>query len=168
MKQTSLILSALAMTIIFGCASTARLSDFQKSPKEIDFNKIANSRKTDEDKSWNSKTGFEYYILTGTSGDSIIVQAINNAFKKNGYTIKYSDTDNGAILAERGLQANEWKSVAGVYYQKNGDGFEMYVRCKITQDITGGWREDRAKQIGESICNFIHNCNQSYAVKTSQ
>jgi hypothetical protein len=157
----------LAIILIQSCSSTARLSDFPKTAKEYNFDKIANSKKTQEDKSWNKKAGYEYYLQTNSKDDSLIIQAIIGALRSEGFLISFIHDKDGAIVGERGLQANEWKSVAGVYYQKNDEGFEVYVRCKITQDITGGWREDRAKKIGEKICVLLKNCFQSYPVNTA-
>ena len=169
MKNKLIIISCflLAIILIQSCASTARLTDFPQSAKEYDFTKIANSKKTEEDKSWNKKTGYEYYLQTNISDNSLIVQAIAGALSSEGFVLKLTDETNGAVLAERGLRGNEWKSVAGVYYQKNDAGYEVYVKCKITQDFTGGWREDRARTIGEKICGLLKNCLQSYPVNTA-
>jgi len=156
----------IAMILIQSCASTARLTDFPQSAKSYDFNKIANSKKTEEDKSWNKTTGFEYYLKTNITDSSLIVEAIAAALKSEEFVIKFIDDNQGAVLGERGLRANEWKSVAGVYFQKGDEGFEVYVNCKITQDFTGGWREDRARKIGEKICLRLQDCLQSYSVNT--
>jgi hypothetical protein len=137
----------LAIILIQSCSSTARLTDFPKTAKEHDFDKIANSKKTQEDKSWNKKSGYEYYLATNIKDDTLIRQAAVDALRSEGFLIR--------------------KSVAGVYYQKNDEGFELYVRCKITQDITGGWREDRAQKIGEKICSFLKTCLQSYPINTA-
>ena len=161
-------LSLLFFAILFqGCLSTASLTDFPQSSKSYDFNKIADSEKTEKDKGWNSKTGFEYYMKTNVADDSIITQAITGAMKSEGFQIKFIDKNNGAILGKRGMRANEWNSVAGVYYAKFNEGYEIYVNCKITQDITGGWLEDRAKKIGDKICELLKNCMQSYSVNTA-
>ena len=66
--------------------------------------------------------------------------------------------ENGATLAERGMQENECKSVIGVYFKANNSGFDIYVRCTISQDFTGGWRDDRAEKIGKRICLKLGNC----------
>jgi hypothetical protein len=163
-KATVIILTAI---LVQGCLSTARLSDFSQTAKGYDFNIIAAAKKTSTDKGWNSKTGFEYYIKANVTEDSLIIKAITGAMMSEGFSIKLLDITNCAILGERGLKANEWNSVAGVYYQKNNDFCEMYINCKITQDFTGGWREDRASKIGDIICRFLKSCEQSYSVNTS-
>ncbi|HKR03311.1 MAG TPA: hypothetical protein VJY62_01640 [Bacteroidia bacterium] len=166
-NRTIFLFLSLAMILIQSCLSTAKLSEFPKSVTGFDFDKIANSKKTDKDHGWNVKTGFEYYLKTNVADDSVIVQAITGAMKSEGFKIEIADEDHGAILGERGMRANEWNSVAGVYYKKANEGYEMYVNCKITQDFTGGWREDRAKKIGDKICELLKNCLQSYSVNTT-
>ncbi|MES2765877.1 MAG: hypothetical protein V4642_08420 [Bacteroidota bacterium] len=155
-----------ATLLIQSCISTARLKDFPQSARTFDFNKIANSRTAEKDDIRDSKTGFEYYLKTNILDDSLILHSIIDGLNDEGFSIKFIDENNGAVLAKRGMRANEWNSVAGVYYQKINDGFEIYVNCKITQDFTGGWREDRAREIGEKICEFLKNCTTSYTVAT--
>jgi hypothetical protein len=166
-KLTTISHLFLILILIQSCLSTARLRNFPQSAEGYDFSKIANSKKTEEDKAWNAKTGFEYYLKTNIADDSLIIQAITGAMRSEGFVLKLIDKANGAILGERGLRANEWKSVAGVYYQKTSEGFEVYVNCKITQDFTGGWREDRARKIGVLICDLLKTCLQSYSVNTA-
>lgn len=54
----------------------------------------------------------------------------------------------------------------GVYYQKSDPGFEVYLYCKITQDITGGLRADRAKAIAKVLCDHLNTCLLAYPVNT--
>lgn len=159
-------LSQILMLIILfqSCMTSARISDFPRSADLYDFNKIANAKETYQPGMWNSKTGYGYFLKTNISDDSIIINAITTALKVEHFTIKYIDKNKGSILAERGLRANEWKAVSGVYYQKSNEGADIYIKCKISQDVTGGWREDRAKQIGQGICHNLHGCLQSYSV----
>ena len=162
------IFSIFLITVFLqSCLSTAHLSDFSQTARGFDFAKIAAAKNTSPDKSWNSKTGFEYYIKANVSEDSVIIKAITGAMMSEGFSIKLLDKTNCAILGERGLRANEWNSVAGVYYRKNENSYEMYINCKITQDFTGGLREDRAKKIGDIICGLLKSCEQSYSVNTS-
>src|SRR5882672_2365517 len=125
-KRTALLLCSLGMTLIQSCLSTANITDFPKSAKDFNFNKIANSKKSETDKGWNSKTGFEYYMKTNIVDDSVIIQAITGAIQSEGFHIKLIDKNNGTILAKRGMRANEWNSVTGVYYSKVNDGYEIY------------------------------------------
>ena len=156
------------MVFIQGCISTACLSDFSKSSKSYNFVNISNSRKGFNEKSWNSRTGFEYYISTDNIDSALIVSSIVGSLQKNGYSIKIKDTKNGTIIGKRGVRANEWNSITGVYYQKGEEGYQIYIKSKITQDFTGGWKEDRARQIGEIICRKLNNCKESYSVDTEK
>ena len=169
MKSKCLLLVIIIVGIltIQSCISTAQLSDFSKTSKSYNFSNISNSRKSANEKSYNFKTGFEYYIRTANNVDSAsIVSSIVGCLQNNGYSIKVMDTKNGAIIGKRGLRANEWNSIIGVYYQTGEEGYQIYIKNKITQDFTGGWREDRAKKIGETICCKLNNCKESYTVDT--
>jgi len=172
------------MFLIQSCLSTASVSDFPKTSKTYDFNKIANSAINNGDKSYDSKTGFEYYLKTNITNDSIIISSIKAAFGTEKFSIEFIDTINGAIIGKRGIKTtgNEWNCISAVYFKKIPEGFDMYIKFKITQDLTGGWkrsysegqtfyqfsggREDGAKQIGEIICKLLKNCLQSYTVST--
>lgn len=49
------------------------------------------------------------------------------------------------------MMTNEWSSITAVYYKIQADKIQVYLNTKITQDITGGWRENRASKIGRLI-----------------
>lgn len=55
------------------------------------------------------------------------------------------------------MHANEWNSITGVYYKVdlNKQKLQVYINTKITQDITGGWSENRAKKVGLIIETMI-------------
>jgi hypothetical protein len=148
------------------CLSTAKLSEYPKDAQTYDFSKIASSKKTDVDKKRNSKTNFEYYLKLEALADSSLIHAIVESLQEERYLIRYVDSQKGTILAERGLQANEWKSVMGVYFQRNDAEVEIYLRCKISQDITGGPKDDRSEKVAKRICGKLGECKQSYSVKT--
>lgn len=61
------------------------------------------------------------------------------------------DKEQNKIIGKRGLRANEWNSITAVYYKSDRNRLQLYVNTKITQDITGGWHENRAKKVGELI-----------------
>ncbi len=166
-KRITVLLIPLAIILIQSCLSVARLSDFPKTARGYDFNNIVAAKNVSTDKGWNKKTGLEYYIKTNVTVDSLIIRAITGAIESGGFTIEFLDKNTYAIIGKRGLRANEWKSVIGVYYKINNDVCEMYVKCKITQDFTGGWRTDRAKKVGEIICRLPKSCDQSYTVDPS-
>lgn len=86
------------------------------------------------------------------SEDELIEIIIQGLFTK-GYRIEIKDKKNKKIIGKRGMRANEWNSITGVYYNFTTTKIQVYLNTKITQDITGGWRENRAKKIGMLIEN---------------
>lgn len=164
MKNILLALVPAICILVQSCVSTASLSNYPLSPQSIDFEKIARSEKKEIDPKWNKKTGFEYYLTAQPVSNEELTGIITRVLKDEQYKIKY--TDNGVLLAERGLRANEWKSVTGIYFRNADSLLQVYVRSHITQDVTGGWREDRAEIIGKRICTLLGGCRQSYPVKS--
>lgn len=148
------------------CVTTARMSDFSTSPGKEDFNVFSNSKRTDTNSNRNLKTGYEYYIESKITNDTVVIQAITNTLKKQGFKIKTVDKNRCAIIAKRGLRANEWKTIAGIYYQIENGITKIYIRSKITEDFTGGWRANRSEKIGQEICKNI-DCIKSYAINTT-
>lgn len=148
-----------------GCVATANLSDLPASAENIDFSKLPAAKIDATDKSWNKRTTFEYYVKTNTTDEEQVAVVIKSALAKDGFRIVASGGGSRSILAERPARANEWKTVIGAYYKPGAEGHEIYIKAKITQDITGGWREDRAKNLADAICNSLNNCTASYSVK---
>ena len=161
-KTLCILFSFLICELFQSCQSTARLSDFTPSAKAINFNKIAASKLEGK----GSKTESEYYIKTNSCTDSLLTWSIIRGLREENFTIKATEQENRAVFGERGMRANEWNAVAGVYYEKDVTGFQIYIRCKITQDFTGGFREDRAMKIGSKICQYMGNCVNAYSVST--
>jgi hypothetical protein len=123
-------------------------------------------KKTKKDKAWNSKKEYEYYICTPVNSSEKVMASILKGLQLEEYTVNKQSLQNGVVLAERGLRANEWNSVAGIYFITAEKETHIYICCKITQDITGGWRSDRARKIGEAICSQLNNFKSAYAVKS--
>ena len=161
-----ILLISLLTISIQSCMTTAQLSDFSRTSDGLDFNEIAISKNDTTDAEWNGRTEFEYYIKTVVTVDSLIIKAIKSGLNSEKFSIKLNSKNNCTILGERGMTFNEYNSIAGVYYQINSASSEIYINCKITQDMTGGWREDRAKKIGLKICKLLNGCEQSYSVRT--
>ena len=46
---------------------------------------------------------------------------------------------------------NEWSSITAVFYKIQKSKIQVYLKTKISQDITGGWRENRAMKVGQLI-----------------
>ena len=141
-----------------GCVSVARVSDFARTTEGLNFQQLSQRDYDQKDALWNEKTGYEYFIEVEKIQESDLVNGATRALKELGYNIQYSEGEHRVIIGERGLRANEWRSVAGVYYRPKEAGFQIYIRNKITQDITGGWRDNRAKKIAQAICEELKSC----------
>jgi len=146
------------LVLITGCVSTARVSDFSKTADGLDFERLSERDYDRKDAIWNQKTGYEYFIKLERLTEDELVGGITRALKKLGYDIRYSDKQGRTIIGERGLRANEWSSVVGVYYRQTGESYYVYIRNVITQDVTGGWRDNRAQKVAQAICADLKTC----------
>ena len=141
-----------------GCVSVARVSDFSKTADGLNFEELAQRSYDRKDGIWNERTGFEYFLEVEKVHEDDLISGVTRALAHLGYAIQYSDKEHRTIIGERGLQANEWSSVAGVYYRPTTERFQIYIRNKITQDFTGGWRDNRAQKIAQAICGQLGAC----------
>ena len=146
------------LVLLSGCVSQARLSDFQTTSQGIDFDAMSQRDYDSKSAVWTEKSGYEYYIEVQKVSDADIARGITAALNDLHFVIKSSNPEAGAIVARRGIHANEWASVVGVYYRLKGDRFQIYIRNRITQDVTGGWRENRGKKIADAICAKLNGC----------
>ena len=146
-------LQVVIFFLLVGC-SVAKLTDLPKSAAEVDFDNLS---RINEQSSpfWTSKTSSEYYLELPKTTDSLLYKAILSSFVANGYQKKYLNIANRSYLAERGRRANEWSTLTCVYYKINDENTQIYVKSQITQDITGGWRENRAKKVAERIEKYF-------------
>ena len=153
MTRFKTISSIFCILILNGCLSIAKLENFPKSNNSIDFNNYATINNSEKEPFWTSKTSNEYYLTTKLRDENKLEEIIKISLLTNGYRLIHVDTLQNSIIGKRGLRANEWNCIAGVYYQLV-DSAEIYIKCEITQDITGGWSENRAKKIGLVIDNM--------------
>jgi hypothetical protein len=160
-------IAAIVISLFFvSCVTVAKISDLPSNSESIDFSKIALMKKTKKDKAWNSKKEYEYYICTPVNSPEKIMASILKGLQLEEYAVNRQSLLNGVVLAERGLRANEWNSVAGIYFIVTEKEAHIYIRCRITQDITGGWRNDRAREIGDAICLQLGGVKNAYPVKS--
>ena len=148
----------IMLTILYSCFSVAKMSSFPKASSEINFNKYSTEYQEKKDPFWTSKTSNEYYLERNkVMTEKELTDIIQYALRENGYKIYSINLDNDNVFGERGMQANEWNSITGIYYKidLNKQKVQIYITTKITQDITGGWRENRAKKVGQTIENMI-------------
>lgn len=150
-KIIAIFITALLLNSCFAShyVGEANLDQFPKSNEEIDFNEksIINPEK---ELFWNTKTTNEYYFYLDSYDETKLEEIIQKALRKKGYKIIFINTNENTIIGERGMRANEWYSIMAVYY-KLTDKAEIYIVCKITQDASGGWSENRAMKIGRII-----------------
>jgi hypothetical protein len=166
MKRFQSFFSLLPLLFLAGgCVSEARLSDFQTTSKGIDFDALSQRDYDSKTAVWTEKSGYEYYLEVKKISETDLINGITAALKDLHYVIKTSNPAEKVIVARRGIEANEWASVVGVYFQPKGDRYQVYIRNKITQDFTGGWRDNRAKKIAMAICGKLDGCIDLHAGK---
>ncbi len=136
------------------------MSDFPKSYQTLDFEDIASHDYEYDGSVWNQKTEYEYYVEASNVTEDELFIALSEALKRNGYGIIFSDKKNRAVIGERGLRMNEWRSITGIHYNIKGTEFQIFIKNAITQDITGGWRENRAKKVASVLCTDLIQCNE--------
>ncbi len=148
------MVSLIAAVLLGACTSVANLKDLPPSSAEIDFDDAATRSNDDDDASWNTKGSADYLALVESESTEQLIALIVEALQDNGYTLLKTDRSNGVVFAERGMRVNEYESVAGVYFETASGAFAVYARVDITQGITGGWKENRAKQILDRLCEL--------------
>jgi hypothetical protein len=134
------------------------MSDFPQTAETLDFDTLAKATYESRDAIWNQQTEYEYFLELVKVEEDELCNSIIDSLVQSGYELSYSDKKKGAIIGERGLRLNEWNSITGVYY-KRGEGFyQVFIKNAVTQDITGGWRENRAKKVAIVLCTVLPKC----------
>lgn len=126
----------------------------------LDFEDIAKHNYEYDGAAWNQKTAYEYYLEVEAIGEDELFAALLEALIRNGYEVRYSDKKVRTVIGERGLRMNEWKSITGIYYNIKNDAFQVFIKNAITQDVTGGWRENRAKKVATVLCSELIQCRK--------
>jgi uncharacterized protein YcfL len=154
MKHITLFL--LFSFTLTGCISTAKLSDFSQTSASVDFTRLSKEFRITKTPFWTSKTSNEYYFEKETNiEEAALIEIIKKSLKANSYSIVVSNIEDDCIIGQRGMVANEWSSITAVYYNVQPNKFKVYIKTKITQDITGGWRENRSMKVGQQIEQMI-------------
>ena len=153
-----LFLMVTCLCIFTGCAGVARISDFPRTSETLDFDKLAKANYESKDAIWNQQTEYEYFIEVEKTEEDELYKAITDALVNSGYKVSYSNKQNRVVIGKRGLRLNEWKSIIGVYYRGREGFFQIFIKNAITQDITGGWRENRAKKVAVLLCSRLPKC----------
>jgi hypothetical protein len=152
MKMKLLVTTLLTTALFTGCISLARLSDFSQTSSSIDFDKLSKEFKLTKTPFWTTKTSNEYYFEKETkSNETKFFEIIKDCLNSYNYSISFSNIENKCVIGKRGMVANEWSSITAVYYKIQPNKIQVYLSSKITQDFLGGWRENRAMRVGQSI-----------------
>jgi hypothetical protein len=145
------------------------MESFKSNIAEMDLTTI--KKNIDTDSGWFMTWKGENEYLVEVEG--LEIEAIRNTFsvivKDAGFTILKSPNNNSVIIAERGLfyldpkstyshglgvGSNEWNMIAGIYIFDDLPLYTVYVRVQITQDVTGGFGVNRAKNLIEVFCEI--------------
>ena len=162
-KKFGLLCLLSSVMLIQGCLSVARISDFPKKSTLIDFDKYSSEFVKQKQPLWTLETSNEYYFERNQiiKRDTIF-NLISKALIDNGYRIFFMDNENQYVIGKRGLRANEWNAKTGVYFKLDmpNKKTQIYIDTRITQDITGGWKNNRAKKIGLVLEKLIDDINE--------
>ncbi|MFZ4454708.1 MAG: hypothetical protein ACOYOT_00655 [Bacteroidales bacterium] len=151
-----LIKIILTFILLTGCISTAKLSDFSNTSSKIDFDKLSREFKLTKTPFWTSKTSNEYYFEKDVwVVEPKLIETIKGSLEHYNYSILVSNIANQCLIGKRGMRSNEWSSITAVYYKILPNKVQVYIITKITQDFTGGWRENRAMEVGNLVENSI-------------
>jgi hypothetical protein len=151
------LISLLAIAALGGCVNIAKTQDLPASANDVRFDEMAR-KAARPDGGWNLQTDYEHYFeVDGTTADALHA-GLEAALERTSYKVVRSDKSTRTVIAERSISLAEWSSVAGAYYRPSGTGFQVYIKNAITQDITGSWRQNRAKVIGDTLCTEVMAC----------
>jgi hypothetical protein len=146
------------ITTISSCLSVAKISDFPKTSTVIDFNKYSSEYHELKAPYWTSENASEYYFERDTIiTNKELTDYIKTALISLGYTITSNDYEDDYIRGSRNISRMEWGAITAVYYKLDYEKnkLQVYILTEITQDITGGNRENRAKTVGKIIEKLI-------------
>lgn len=143
------------LIFLAGCTTTKN-NYFPTASSQINFDSIytVNNNKS---ALWTNETTSEFYVEVPKTSDSLFFNAIGRSFIQNGYKKVTLDIKNRVFTGQRGIRPNEWATLTRVYYQINEMNIQVYVRSEISQDGTGGWRENRAKKVAIPISDYLKN-----------
>lgn len=136
----------LVATLSSGCISVARLEDLPSSSESLHY-----GQPEKEEFGY-----YEYEFSLQDVTDEQFVEAVRQALSTNDFHIRRDDLAARVITADRGLRANEWHSVVGVYSRRRNEDLDVKILFKITQDFTGTLPQSYAENIADRIRTFLH------------
>jgi len=143
--------------ILPSCLSTAKLSDLPKTADDINFDAYAKGITQNAKGIWTFKTSTEYYLETSIPMTrETLVKIIKQALYTRNYKVNpFVTAADNRITASHGMSVNEWSYVTGVYFKISPEKAQIYIRTKITQDITGGVKNNLSEKLGMIIETYI-------------
>lgn len=156
------MLNSIIISSFLLCCScnVARFSSMPQRATDINFDKIGLVNKPIKETVYTANTKNEYFIqINNLLNEAQILEVIGKTYSANNYGFSKFNRVDKVVFAERGARLNEWKSLAGIYYQIDevNNQTNLYILVKITQDITGGFKENRAKKLGLVIEKYYTN-----------
>ena len=149
---------ALLLAVLSGCTSIAKVSNFETNASQINFTQLANLHNSTAKAGWTWQGKNEYFINVKAIEKAELSEKLINALDEHGYSLVKKSEDGSAIIGDKGIRLNEWWSVIGVYFSATNDGHQVYIKVELTQDITGGWTENRAKSFAKYFCSQSKLC----------
>jgi hypothetical protein len=150
------VLIIMTILILPSCLSTARLSDLPKSADDINFDAYAKGETQNARGIWTFKTSNEYYLETSVPvTQETIIKMIRQALLVRNYKLNTISVEATRVTASHGMSVNEWAYVTGVYFKRSPEKMRIYIRTKITQDITGGAKNNLSEKLGMIIEAYI-------------
>jgi len=153
-----ILLLLISLSLLSGCAGVASMSDFSRTAETLDFDKLSKMNYESKEGIWNIQTEYEYFVEVEKIEEDALYKAMMEALIESGYELSYVNKPNRTIIGKRGLRLNEWSSITGLYYRRLDDVFQIFFKNAVTQDITGGWRENRAKNVAIVLCASLSKC----------
>ena len=130
-----------ATGLFCGCLSVARREDLPSPSESVHYGRPEKEKFGD----------YEYEFSLQNVTDEQFFEAVRQGLSTNGFHIRRDDPAARVITAERGLRANEWHSVVGVYSRRRNENLDVKILLKITQDSTGTLPQSYAENIADRI-----------------
>ena len=113
----------ILFSCLASCVSVARITDLPGDLSEVRFGDVRfNGR-------WEEEHEFQLDQVT----DEAFFAATKPALTSNGFKIVRFDPDARVVQASRGMRAQEWASVVGVYRQPISEGGRVKIFYKKLQ-----------------------------------
>ncbi|HPN71682.1 MAG TPA: hypothetical protein PLZ32_19280 [Saprospiraceae bacterium] len=157
------LIAVITLVIILsGCLHKVSLEMFPTTKSAIDYKKI---NATQVDRNANLKYGGKQefcFLNEYKSTEEELIKIIRNVVESDGFKPKHFSYQEDVLIFEKGLSAQAWKSMMGVYYdiREDKNEVEIYVLYQMTQDITGSFEFNYSEVIGQNIRQSLSILNK--------